>query len=78
VGHAHAVSPFGLIDFPRIAFGYRALGDAAQTVHLVSQWFLHSLIALHLLGVSYHLVLKRDNLLARMLPPQILEHTEGH
>ena len=76
-GHAHAVMPFGLIHFPRIAFGYRALGDAAETVHLISQWILYGLITLHLAGVSYHLVVKRDNPLARMLPPQTIEHTEG-
>jgi cytochrome b561 len=60
-GHGHAVAPFGLIHFPRIAFGYRALGDAAERVHLVGQWLLYGLITLHLAGVSYHLVDASDS-----------------
>ena len=33
-GHGHDVAPFSLVRFPRIAFGRRAIGDAAETVHL--------------------------------------------
>jgi cytochrome b561 len=69
-GHGHDVAPFNLIRFPRIAFKHRGLGDAAQAVQQYGQWFVYGLIALHLVGVSYHLIFKRDALLGRMLPPQ--------
>jgi cytochrome b561 len=72
-GHGHDVAPFGLVQFPRIAFGHRPIGDAAAVVHLFGRWFVYGLIALHLAGVSYHLIFKRDALLGRMLPPQALE-----
>jgi cytochrome b561 len=75
-GHAHDVAPFNLVRFPRILFGHRAIGDAAEAVHLFGRWIVYGLIALHLAGVSYHLIFKRDALLARMLPPQALETKE--
>jgi cytochrome b561 len=75
-GHGHDVAPFSLVRFPRIAFGQRAIGDAAEAVHLFGGWLVYGLIGLHLAGVSYHLIFKRDALLARMLPPQALETEE--
>lgn len=75
-GHAHDVAPFNLVRFPRISFGHRALGDSAEAVHLFGRWLVYGLIALHLAGVSYHLIFKRDALLSRMLPPQSLETGE--
>lgn len=71
-GHGFDVDPFGL-RFPRIAFKNRAVGDAAAAVHTSGQWLVYGLIGLHLAGVSYHLVVKRDGLLGRMLPAQALE-----
>lgn len=71
-GHGHDVVPFNLLRFPRIAFEQRAIGDAAAAVHRYGQWSIYGLIALHLSGVSYHLIFKRDALLGRMLPPQAL------
>jgi cytochrome b561 len=69
-GHGHDVAPFNLVHFPRIAFKHRSIGDAAAAVHQTGQWFVYGLIALHLAGVSYHLMFKRDALIGRMLPPQ--------
>ena len=75
-GHGFDVDPFGL-RFPRIAFKDKAVGDAAATVHNLCQWLVYGLIGLHLAGVSYHLVVRRDGLLARMLPPQALDGGEA-
>lgn len=75
-GHGHDVAPFNLVRFPRIAFRHRAIGDAAAAVHLFCRWLIYGLIALHLAGVSYHLIFRRDALLARMLPPQTFETEE--
>jgi cytochrome b561 len=76
-GHGHDVAPFHLVRFPRIAFNHRPVGDAAENLHRIGQWVVYGLIALHLFGVSYHLIVKRDFLLGRMLPPQTLER-EGN
>lgn len=69
-GHGHDVAPFNLVRMPRIAFGQRPIGDLAERVHLFLQWVIYALVALHLLGVAYHVVVVRDGLLSRMLPPQ--------
>ena len=71
-GHGHRVYPFQVFELPRIAFNNRPIGDAASNFHRYGQWIVYLLIATHLGGVSYHLVLKRDGLLARILPPQRL------
>ena len=69
-GHGHDVAPFHLLQFPRVVFGHRRVGDVAEQIHLIGRWIVYGLIALHLSGVSYHVTVKRDGLLARMLPPQ--------
>ncbi len=69
-GHGYDVAPFDLIRFPRLAWNDRALGDAAKSFHQVGQWVVYLLIGLHLAGVVYHLVVRRDGALGRMLPPQ--------
>jgi cytochrome b561 len=68
--HGHDVAPFHLLHFPRVAFNRRPIGDFAEKIHLIGRWFVYGLIALHLGGVSYHVIVKRDALLARMLPAQ--------
>ena len=75
-GHGHDVAPFNLLRFPRIAFNHRPIGDAAAAVHRFGQWIVYGLIALHLMGVSYHLIFMRDGVLGRMLPPQALQTKE--
>lgn len=75
-GHGHDVAPFHLARFPRIGFNHRPVGDVAENLHLIGQWFVYGLIALHLFGVSYHLIVKRDFLLGRMLPLQTLDREE--
>jgi len=76
-GHGHDVAPFGLIHFPRIVFNQRRLGDIAQTIHMVGRWFVYGLIGFHIAGVAYHLIVKRDALLLRMLPQQRPDRADG-
>lgn len=71
-GHGYDVAPFDLIRFPRLAWNHRALGDAAKRFHVIGQWVVYGLIGMHLGGVAYHLVVRRDGALRRMLPPQSL------
>ena len=62
-------SYFGLFTVPGLG-SHPALHQAATTVHLIGQWFVYALVALHLLGASYHVVIARDGTLERMLPRQ--------
>lgn len=68
-GHGHDVAPFGF-RFPRFGWNNRGLGDVAKSLHVYGQWVIYGLIALHLAGVSFHLIVRRDGLIARMLPQQ--------
>jgi cytochrome b561 len=69
-GHGYDVAPFDLIRFPRLAWNNRALGDAAKAFHQVGQWIVYSLIGVHIAGVVFHMVVRRDGALDRMLPAQ--------
>jgi cytochrome b561 len=69
-GHGYDVAPLDWFTLPRFFFNDKPLGDFAKSVHLWGRWIVYSLIALHLAGVSYHLIFRRDRLLERMLPPQ--------
>ncbi len=46
------------------------IGDTADTLHLLGQWAVYALVALHLLGAAWHVAVRRDGLILRMLPPQ--------
>jgi cytochrome b561 len=47
-----------------------AVSQATLAIHLVGQWLVYALIVLHLLGTVWHVVVRRDGTLERMLPPQ--------
>jgi len=68
-GNGRPVSYFGLFDIPGIPKS-PAIGDAASTVHNLGQWALYALVALHVLATVWHVAVRRDGLLGRMLPPQ--------
>jgi cytochrome b561 len=68
-GHGYDVAPFG-VAFPRLFWNDRAIGDAAKAIHQAAQWAVYALIGLHLAGVAFHLMVRRDGLIARMLPQQ--------
>ncbi|MHC2105776.1 MULTISPECIES: cytochrome b [unclassified Methylobacterium] len=42
----------------------------AESIHLVGQWFVYALVLLHVAGTAWHLMIRRDGLLERMLPVQ--------
>lgn len=44
-----------------------SLHELAETVHAVGRWILYIALPLHLLGVAKHLLIDRDQTLARML-----------
>ena len=63
------VSYFGLFDLPALPEN-RSLDDVAKTLHLLGQWGIYALVALHVSATAWHVVVRRDGLLNRMLPPQ--------
>ena len=63
------VSYFGLFDLPALPEN-RELARTANTLHLIGQWLVYALVALHVLGTAWHVAVRRDGLLGRMLPPQ--------
>lgn len=58
----------GLFSLPPIAPQSKSLAEAWGRVHGYLAWTLLALIALHLCGTAYHLVVKGDGVLYRMLP----------
>jgi cytochrome b561 len=64
------VSYFGLFDLPAIAKS-DALRHAGVWVHVVTgQWLVYALIVLHVLATAWHVAVRRDGVLERMLPEQ--------
>ena len=69
-GGKHPISILGLFNFPKLPVGPAAEG-IAKTVHNYTQFVVYALIVLHLAGTAWHLFVRRDALLDRMLPRQI-------
>lgn len=47
-----------------------SLHHAFETVHVIGQWAVYLLVILHIAGTAWHLVIRRDGILERMLPVQ--------
>src|ERR1700678_1841252 len=62
------VSVFGLIDFPTILGKDTPLSERIFLWHLYGGIVVATIAALHVVGALYHGLVKRDGVLARMLP----------
>jgi len=62
------VSVFGLFDFPTILAKDTPLSDQIFVWHLYGGLVVVAIAALHAAGALYHGFIKRDGVLARMLP----------
>lgn len=70
VAGGHTVSYFWLFNVPALPRN-PALAGAAMWVHVVTgQWLVYGLIAVHLLATIWHVAMRRDGVLSRMLPAQ--------
>lgn len=47
-----------------------ALAHAALRIHLIGQFFVYAFVGLHVLGAGWHVAVRRDAALDRMLPSQ--------
>ncbi len=65
----HAVHYFWLFDLPNVPAS-KVVGHDAIVVHILGQWAIYAAVALHLLGTTWNLVVRRDGSLNRMLPEQ--------
>ncbi len=62
------VSVFGLFDFPTLMRKDQALSDRIFVWHLAGGLLIAFVVTLHVSGALYHHFVKRDGVLARMLP----------
>jgi len=62
------VSVFGLFDFPAILAKDQPLSDRIFVWHLAGGLLIAAIVLLHIAGALYHGLVKRDGVLARMLP----------
>ena len=69
-GDKPPISFLGLFNVPKISVTADQ-GTVAAIVHVYTQFAVYALIVLHLAGVAWHLFVRRDNLLGRMLPRQV-------
>ena len=61
---------FGLFTLPQLPKN-PALANAADWVHVgLGQWMVYGLVALHVLATTWHVAVRRDGVLGRMLPEQ--------
>jgi cytochrome b561 len=63
------VSYLGLFNLPQLPQD-KALGDVANVFHHLGQWGLYTLVGLHVGAAVWHVAIRRDGLLSRMIPPQ--------
>jgi cytochrome b561 len=72
--HGYPVPFFGLFNVPSPLPRDPSLVAGAAWVHLaIGQWLLYALVLLHIAATVFHVAIRRDGVLARMLPPQEVE-----
>lgn len=64
----HTGSFFGLFGIPQLVPTDERLSQWAIAAHLIGQYLLYLLVALHVAGAFYHAAIRRDDVLGRMLP----------
>ena len=68
-GSKPPISILGLFNFPKLPIT-QSQGFVAAVIHVYTQFAVYALIMLHLAGTAWHLFVRQDNILARMLPRQ--------
>ena len=63
------ISILGLVNFPKLPIS-KATGDIAKQIHLFTQYALYALVIGHVAAIVWHLWVRRDGILDRMLPKQ--------
>ena len=68
-GDTPPISILGVFDLPKLPVT-KVQGFIAAVTHVYTQFAVYALILLHLAGTAWHLFVRKDDLLSRMLPPQ--------
>ncbi|WP_395676759.1 cytochrome b [Inquilinus sp.] len=69
-GRGRAIPYFGLFEVPLLTPATDAIWRIGATVHWAGQWALYTLVALHIAAAVWHVAIRRDGTLDRMLPEQ--------
>ncbi|OWJ67609.1 cytochrome b [Inquilinus limosus] len=69
-GRGRAIPYFGLFEVPLLTPATDAIWRIGATVHAVGHWALYALVALHIAAAVWHVAIRRDGTLDRMLPEQ--------
>ena len=69
-GDKPPISFLGLFNVPKLPVTPEQ-GSVAAIIHVYAQFAVYALIVLHIAGVAWHLFVRRDNMLGRMLPRQV-------
>jgi cytochrome b561 len=70
VAEGHEVPWFGLFEWPLILPRDDVLANAGELIHLWGAYALYVLLVAHIGAVIWHQWIKKDGVLARMMPPQ--------
>jgi cytochrome b561 len=62
------VAVLGLVPLPPLAATGSRIGMEAGDIHSIVGWCLLALVGLHVAAALYHRVIRRDQVLQRMLP----------
>ncbi len=62
------VSVFGLFDIPPLLPPSETLHSIARDFHSLGQYAVYAVVGLHVSAALFHLVVRRDDVMARMLP----------
>jgi cytochrome b561 len=68
-GNGQPVPWFRLLALPGFPH-HEALGQLADTLHVAGQFLLYLLVAMHVGATVWHVAVRRDGVLERMLPEQ--------
>jgi cytochrome b561 len=63
------ISILGLFDFPKLPMT-REIADTAKAIHIWGQWAVYAVVLLHVAATVWHLGVRRDAILDRMMPRQ--------
>jgi cytochrome b561 len=68
VAGGYPLTWFDLFAVPRLVAKNKALSDLAENAHLALQWAVYGLVAMHAGAALHHHFVRKNDVLARMLP----------
>lgn len=61
---------FGTFELPRLFAGNQAVAHFGEAAHGVLAWLAYATVAAHIGATVWHVVVEKDGIMARMLPPR--------